>query len=107
MARKRTAAKTSTINRTTPTSSSLLERYCRGLAARVDGERKRSAGGRKVGGVLPAFSGGFSGFGAVAQKHSEARRPRVGLGRGNHPRPERRPFPKKETHRADSGRQNR
>ena len=31
MARKRTAAKTSTINRATTVSSSLLERYCRGL----------------------------------------------------------------------------
>jgi len=31
MARKRAAAKTSTINRATPVSSSLLERYCRGL----------------------------------------------------------------------------
>ena len=31
MARKRAVAKTSTINRTTPVSSSLLERYCRGL----------------------------------------------------------------------------
>ena len=31
MARKRATAKTSTINRATPVSSSLLERYCRGL----------------------------------------------------------------------------
>jgi hypothetical protein len=31
MARKRTKAKTSTINRAAPVSSSLLERYCRGL----------------------------------------------------------------------------
>ncbi len=31
MARKRAAAKTSTINRATPVPSSLLERYCRGL----------------------------------------------------------------------------
>ena len=31
MARKRAVAKTSTINRTTPVPSSLLERYCRGL----------------------------------------------------------------------------
>lgn len=31
MARKQTSAKTSTINRTAPTSSVLLERYCRGL----------------------------------------------------------------------------
>jgi len=31
MARKRAVAKTSTINRTAPVSSSLLERYCRGL----------------------------------------------------------------------------
>jgi len=31
MARRRTAAKTSTINRTTPAVSSALERYCRGL----------------------------------------------------------------------------
>jgi len=31
MARKRAAAKTSTINRATPVSPSLLERYCRGL----------------------------------------------------------------------------
>jgi len=31
MARKQTAAKTSTINRATTVSSSLLERYCRGL----------------------------------------------------------------------------
>jgi len=31
MARKRTAAKTSTINRTTTVSPSLLDRYCRGL----------------------------------------------------------------------------
>ena len=31
MARKRAVAKTSTINRATPVSSSLLERYCRGL----------------------------------------------------------------------------
>jgi hypothetical protein len=31
MARKQMAAKTSTINRTTPVSSCLLERYCRGL----------------------------------------------------------------------------
>ena len=31
MARKRAAAKTLTINRATPTSPSLLERYCRGL----------------------------------------------------------------------------
>ena len=31
MARKRTAAKTSTINRATTVSPSLLERYCRGL----------------------------------------------------------------------------
>ena len=33
MARKRTAAKTSTINRATPALSSVLERYCRGLDA--------------------------------------------------------------------------
>ncbi len=31
MARKRTAAKTSTINRAAPVLSALLERYCRGL----------------------------------------------------------------------------
>jgi len=31
MARKRATAKTSTINRVAPVSSSLLERYCRGL----------------------------------------------------------------------------
>ena len=31
MARKRATAKTSTINRATPASSSLLEQYCRGL----------------------------------------------------------------------------
>src|SRR5215471_20710374 len=31
MARKRTTAKISTINRDTPVSSPLLERYCRGL----------------------------------------------------------------------------
>jgi hypothetical protein len=31
MTRKRTAAKTSTINRATPALSSVLERYCRGL----------------------------------------------------------------------------
>jgi hypothetical protein len=31
MARKQTSAKTSTINRTAPASSVLLERYCRGL----------------------------------------------------------------------------
>src|SRR5437870_6172985 len=31
MARKRTSAKTSTINRTAPASPALLERYCRGL----------------------------------------------------------------------------
>ncbi len=31
MARRRTPAKTSTINRTTPAVSSLLEHYCRGL----------------------------------------------------------------------------
>jgi hypothetical protein len=31
MARKRATAKTSTINRRTPASNSLLERYCRGL----------------------------------------------------------------------------
>jgi len=33
MTRKRAAAKTSTINRATPTSPFLLERYCRGLDA--------------------------------------------------------------------------
>src|ERR1019366_3886571 len=31
MARKQTSAKTSTINRTAPASSALLERYCRGV----------------------------------------------------------------------------
>ena len=76
-------------------AGALLPRSGR-LAAFVDGAGKRSAAGREAGDLLSAFSGGSGRFRSVAENHSETRRQPVGIGRGDHPRSQPRPFSEKE-----------